>query len=57
MANGGDASDDPDGDEACPKVCAEKQDVFYGQRRKIRKTKEEEMINAIRDLTNHGDRE
>ena len=31
------------------------QEVFYGQRRKIRKTKEQEMINAIVDLTNHGE--
>lgn len=43
-----------DENEARDKVCAKKQDVFYGQRRKIRKTKEEEMINAIIDLTNHG---
>lgn len=29
--------------------------VFYGQRRKIRKTKEQEMINAVIDLTNHSE--
>ncbi len=28
--------------------------VFYGQRRKIRKTKEQEMINAIMDITMYG---
>lgn len=30
-------------------------EVFYGQRKKIRKTKEQEMINAIADLTNHSE--
>jgi len=29
--------------------------LFYGQRRNIRKTKEQEMISAIMDLVEHGD--
>jgi hypothetical protein len=32
-------------------------EVFYGQRRNIRKTKEQEMINAIVGLTNHSESE
>ena len=31
------------------------QEVFYGQRRKIRKTKEQEMISVIMDVTNHSE--
>lgn len=34
----------------------EGREVFYGQRRKIRKTKEQEMITAIIDLTNHSEK-
>ena len=29
--------------------------MFYGQRRKIRKTKEQEMISVIMDVTNHSE--
>ncbi len=30
-------------------------ETFYGQRRKIRKTKEHEMITAVMDLASHSE--
>lgn len=34
---------------------AEEKPLFYGQRRNIRKTKEQEMITAILELAKHGE--